>query len=141
VPHCLRSIWFFQCSFVDAISKWNIGSEEERAIIVENKNRRADFSRLTDEIKEYCALECRLLAMLMEKFRETCMAFGRGNGAVRESLPQLSSRNTAYLSGRLRPERGPRIRLLQAHAGAIATHNSKSPQTAPITAVALKYLD
>ena len=67
---------FFQCSFVDAITKWNIGSEEERAIIVENKNRRADFSRLTDEIKEYCTLECRLLAMLMEKFRETCTEVG-----------------------------------------------------------------
>jgi hypothetical protein len=67
---------FFQCSFVDAITKWNIGSEKERAIIVEDKNRRADFSRLTDEIKEYCTLECRLLAMLMEEFRETCTEVG-----------------------------------------------------------------
>ena len=67
---------FFQCSFVDAITKWNIGTEDERAIIVENKNRRAEFSTLTDEIREYCTLECRHLAMLMEKFRETCTDVG-----------------------------------------------------------------
>jgi hypothetical protein len=67
---------FFQCSFVEAITKWKIGSEEERGLIVENKNRRAEFSGLTDEIRDYCTLECRLLAMLMEKFRETCIEVG-----------------------------------------------------------------
>jgi hypothetical protein len=67
---------FFQCSFLDAITKWSIGSEEERTLIAANKNRRADFSGLTDEIREYCTLECRLLAMLMEKFRETCTEVG-----------------------------------------------------------------
>jgi hypothetical protein len=67
---------FFQSSFVDAITKWNIGSEDERAMIAENKNRRAEFSRLTDEVREYCTLECRHLAMLMEKFRETCTEVG-----------------------------------------------------------------
>ncbi len=67
---------FFQSSFVDAITKWNIGSKEERAMIIENKNRRAEFSELTDEIREYCMLECRHLAMLIEKFRETCTEVG-----------------------------------------------------------------
>ncbi len=67
---------FFQSSFVDAITKWEIGTEEERAMIVENKNRRAEFLELTDEIREYCTLECRRLAMLMEKFRETCTEVG-----------------------------------------------------------------
>jgi hypothetical protein len=61
---------------VDAITKWDIGSAEERAKILENKNRRAEFSGLTDEIMEYCTLECRHLAKLMEKFRETCTDVG-----------------------------------------------------------------
>ena len=67
---------FFQSSFAAAITKWNIGSEDERVMIVKNKNRRAEFSQLTDEIKEYCTMECRHLAILMEKFRETCTEVG-----------------------------------------------------------------
>ena len=67
---------FFQSSFVDAITKWNIGSSGERTTILDNKNRRAEFLELTDEIRGYCALECRLLAMLMDKFRETCTEVG-----------------------------------------------------------------
>lgn len=80
IPGTCRTVYeafgFFQCSFADAISKWTIGSEEERALIVENKSRRAEFSRLTAEIMEYCTVECRLFATLMEKFRETCTDVG-----------------------------------------------------------------
>jgi hypothetical protein len=67
---------FFQSSFAAAITKWAIGTEEERAMIVGNKNRRAEFSQLTDEIREYCTMECRHLAILMERFRETCTEVG-----------------------------------------------------------------
>ena len=128
---------------MDAITKWNIGSEEERAIIVENKNRRADFSRLTEEIKEYCTLECRLLAMLMEKFRETCTEVGirprewSGAGELAAALfkkhgipkrPLTPGETAAYQNSisLRRLERDPQFEIAAK---------------APITAAALKYLD
>jgi hypothetical protein len=66
----------FQCSFVKAIADWNIGTDEGRSAIAENKTRREEFSQLTDEIVEYCKLECCYLAMLMKAFREVCTAAG-----------------------------------------------------------------
>jgi hypothetical protein len=66
----------FQCSFVKAINDWNIGTEEERRIIAENKALRDEFSELTPEIIDYCKLECRLLAMLMTEFRKVCSEAG-----------------------------------------------------------------
>jgi hypothetical protein len=71
-----ETLGFFQCSFVKAINDWKIGSEEDRAIIAENKARRDDFSQLTDNIIQYCELECRYLAMLMTEFRKVCAAAG-----------------------------------------------------------------
>ena len=67
---------FFQCSLVDAIEKWTIGSEHERAIIAKNKKLRDEFSELTGEIIEYCELECRLLSTLVTALREVCIAAG-----------------------------------------------------------------
>jgi hypothetical protein len=65
---------FFQCAFVKAIGNWGIGTEQERAVIAANKISRDEFLQLTDGIVEYCKLECRYLAMLMEQFREVCTA-------------------------------------------------------------------
>jgi hypothetical protein len=67
---------FFQCSFVDAIKKWTIGSDHERELIAENKDLRDQFSELTKEIIEYCKLECRHLATLMTQLREVCAQAG-----------------------------------------------------------------
>jgi hypothetical protein len=67
---------FFQCSFAAAIEKWNIGSEHERAFISRNKDRRDEFSELSEEIIEYCKLECRFLATLMTEFRTVCATAG-----------------------------------------------------------------
>ena len=67
-------IGFFQCSFISALEKWNIGTEQERAFIAENKVKRGDFAGLTAEMIDYCKLECRLLASLMSDFREVCIA-------------------------------------------------------------------
>jgi hypothetical protein len=67
---------FFQCSFAAAIKNWNIGSEQERAFITRNKERRDEFSDLTPEMIEYCKMECRLLATLMTEFRAVCAAAG-----------------------------------------------------------------
>lgn len=71
-----ETLGFFQCSFVKAIENWCIGTTEERALIAENKLQRAEFAKLTDQIIEYCKLECRSLAMLMTEFREVCTTAG-----------------------------------------------------------------
>jgi hypothetical protein len=71
-----ETLGFFQCAFVKAINNWAIGSDQERTIIAENKARRAEFSKLTEEIIEYCKLECRYLATLMTEFRQVCTAAG-----------------------------------------------------------------
>jgi hypothetical protein len=71
-----ETLGFFQCSFVKAITSFEIGSECDRARIAENKMGRDAFSHLTNEIIEYCRLECRYLAMLMTAFREICAEVG-----------------------------------------------------------------
>jgi hypothetical protein len=68
-----ETLGFFQCTFVKAITNFNIGSESDRSRITKNKMRRA---KLTKQIIEYCKLECRYLAMLMTEFREVCAAAG-----------------------------------------------------------------
>src|SRR5262249_3252524 len=64
------------CSFVKAIEDWGIGNEAERAVIKANKDIRSEFAELTDQMVEYCTLECRYLAALMTEFREVCHAAG-----------------------------------------------------------------
>lgn len=71
-----EQLGFFQCTFFKAIDNWNIGDDRERAIIAGNKARRNEFTDLTDEMVNYCKLECRYLAMLMTEFREVCAAAG-----------------------------------------------------------------
>jgi hypothetical protein len=57
-----EQLGFFQCAFVKAICDWGIGSEQERAIIAENKSQRDEFLELNDTILGYCKLECRYLS-------------------------------------------------------------------------------
>jgi hypothetical protein len=71
-----ETLGFFQCTFVKAITDWKIGSQAEREMISENKMLRHTFSKLTKGIIEYCKLECRYLAMLMEEFRKVCAVAG-----------------------------------------------------------------
>lgn len=67
---------FFQCSFVAALTQWDIGTPEERAAIAKGKEQRADFAALSDETDMYNALEIRLLERLMSRFREACQEVG-----------------------------------------------------------------
>jgi hypothetical protein len=71
-----ETLGFFQCSFVKALTNWNIGSEYERELIAKNKDLRDQFTELTKEIVEYCKLECRHLATLMTQLREVCTQAG-----------------------------------------------------------------
>jgi len=67
---------FFQKSFLNAIKSFDIGSEEQRQSIAENKARRSSFTSIDQEERDYCALECVFLAELMEKLRQYCNAAG-----------------------------------------------------------------
>jgi hypothetical protein len=62
---------FFQASFLKALEQFSIG-REHWPMIARNKEARADFVRITREIRRYNQLECELLAELMERFREVC---------------------------------------------------------------------
>lgn len=64
---------FFQKSFLAALQDFEVGREHWE-LIRRNKEARDTFSRITKEIREYCRLECELLAELMEAFRSLCYA-------------------------------------------------------------------
>jgi hypothetical protein len=66
---------FFQQSFLSAIKSFEIGAEHWD-LIERNKSLRSVFSSITPEVREYCRLECELLADLMEEFRRVCHASG-----------------------------------------------------------------
>jgi hypothetical protein len=76
----VRTIWetfgFFQTSFLKAIGPkgLNVCDIETLERIEHNKNERSSFDVMTNEVREYCALECDLLAKLMERLREHCGA-------------------------------------------------------------------
>jgi hypothetical protein len=78
VPGSQRIIYdvfgLFQESFVDALAAFEMGDDEARGLIARNKAKRERFTRITPEIRAYCAAECALLARLMEKFRDNCHA-------------------------------------------------------------------
>ena len=62
---------FFQCSFAEALEKWNIGSEDERKAIRLMKARRGKFAEESvEDVEGYCKLECELLARLMVEVLE-----------------------------------------------------------------------
>jgi hypothetical protein len=66
---------FFQCSFLKALELWGVGVEHH-AKIAEMKQARSEFAGLDREVRDYCAIECRLLAEMMEAFRLQCLATG-----------------------------------------------------------------
>jgi hypothetical protein len=67
---------FFQCSFVKAITLWEIGTASERLDIGKGKEKRADFKHLEQDTITYNALEIRLLEYLMEAYRVVCDQVG-----------------------------------------------------------------
>lgn len=67
---------FFQKSFHNSLTKWDIGTPEERDQILRGKERRADFVEMDDETRYYNSLECLLLEQLMTEFRSVCQELG-----------------------------------------------------------------
>ena len=104
VPNSSRTIYdafgFFQMPFLKALQAFDIGRDHWPEIEA-NKAGRASFGRMTHAIRHYCALECDLLAQLMERFRETCHAAGlrpktwNGAGKLSGYLHQLHGTPTA----------------------------------------------
>lgn len=78
VPNSSRTIYdtfaFFQCSFLQALKDWDIGSIEQREEIERNKALRAEFASITPTVRAYCAMECQLMADMLQKFRAACFA-------------------------------------------------------------------
>jgi len=60
---------FYQMPFVKMLETWNVGTQAERDLVTEMKEKRATFERETTEAqrREYCLLECKLLADAAEK--------------------------------------------------------------------------
>lgn len=63
---------FFQCSFVKALRRWDVGNEAIWTRIESMKFDRENFTHITDEIRAYNQEEVDLLADLMERFRTVC---------------------------------------------------------------------
>jgi hypothetical protein len=81
VKGSLRTIYetfgFFQKSFLKVVEEFNCGSVDERRTIAESKQRRGDDAwRIDQAERDYCALECEMLAELMTKLRDYCSAAG-----------------------------------------------------------------
>lgn len=67
---------FFQCSFVKALTDWNIGTPEQRDRIFADKARRSEFTEMTDAERVYNREEVLLLVELMEEFADACYTSG-----------------------------------------------------------------
>lgn len=79
VPGSLRTIYetfgFFQKSFLKVCEEFDCGTEKERKVIADSKVRRGDDEwQISQRERDYCALECVMLAELMTKLREYCDA-------------------------------------------------------------------
>ena len=98
VPASIRRIYdtqgFFQSSFLKALELWDIG-KEHHAKIAAMKADRSTFAGLTQEVRDYCRIECNLLAEMMEAFRAQCIATGmvpktwNGAGKIASALLKM----------------------------------------------------
>jgi hypothetical protein len=66
----------FQKSFLRTLKEFSVGDQATLEMLSDNKDNRATFTEITPEIREYCRVECQLLAEVMEKFRANCLAAG-----------------------------------------------------------------
>lgn len=67
---------FFQSSFVAALTRWDVGTVEERERIAADKERRGSFQGIGLREKEYCQSECMLLAKLIRQLLDAHDAEG-----------------------------------------------------------------
>ena len=67
---------FFQCSFVRALKRWEIGSSEQLRMISQGKAQRSVFGQLSEDTVKYNQMEVSLLEELMTEFRSICGDLG-----------------------------------------------------------------
>lgn len=67
---------FFQCSFVRALKRWEIGTPEQIEMISKGKSQRAVFGQLNEDTVLYNQMEVELLQELMTEFRSVCNDLG-----------------------------------------------------------------
>lgn len=76
IPGSSRTIYetfgFFQASFLKTLRAWDVGTVDERAEIEANKAERGAVA-IDQRQRDYCAMECRFLAVTMERFRAVCL--------------------------------------------------------------------
>lgn len=94
---------FFQKSFLKVLGEFGIGTPEDRKRIAESKSQRGDDDwQITQKERDYCALECELLAELMTKLRDYCAAAqitpSRWNGAGKLAKALLRSHGSPLAS-------------------------------------------
>jgi DNA polymerase type B, organellar and viral len=91
---------FFQCSFVEALRRWNVGDETLLKRIAASKAKRSSFRDITDLTRLYNKKECDLLVLLMNEFRRVCGEVGpyprhwQGPGNLASAW--LNSRHVPY---------------------------------------------
>lgn len=56
-----------QGAFIDVIDQWKAPTEEEQRFVEKMKANRGSFTALTQEIVDYCLLECKLLAVVFSR--------------------------------------------------------------------------
>lgn len=98
---CFR---FFQCSFVDALDNWQIGTESERDEIRRMKNLRGEFATHDiQNVKHYCQKECHLLALMMraliEAHKEVGLELKRYDGVGSTASVLLKKHGVAEYRG------------------------------------------
>ncbi|MHB1357052.1 MAG: DNA polymerase [Anaerolineae bacterium] len=86
---------FFQCSFVNALDMYQVGTAVERKRIAGMKELRSSFTRaMAQRIIKYSELECKLLAQMAEILRDRCHDVGL-NPSPYEGPGYLASRALA----------------------------------------------
>jgi hypothetical protein len=74
---CIYDVFsIFQSAFVKTAKAWGLADAATIEAISDMKNRRAEFTAVTPEMLDYNSHECRMLAQLMTRFRESCYALG-----------------------------------------------------------------
>lgn len=90
---------FLQCSFVKAIDEWDIGTPDQRSIVVAGKEARGNTNVLSPSELEYNRVECILLGQLVSKMDDTATSLGitmapyEGAGALANSLFRVHNTN------------------------------------------------
>ena len=100
---------FFQKSFVKVLEEFKTCSPSELDRIKRNKDARSSFEVIDQEVRDYCALECHYLGVLMGQLRTYCLEAGilprtwNGAGKLASALHTLHATPRADRIGQLVP--------------------------------------